>query len=150
VLTKKGKSRVHQPPPSEDETPAFYEAQLVHYGLKPLKTRPAAKNALLVSFKANDRTLTVPEGIVKLESDLAAQFEVKNAVARKKHHAQRKREREAEELKHKKRKRDEEELMAEFHETTSKKAKPNQVCYPPSASPRPPLTLRDSHQLLCL
>jgi hypothetical protein len=50
--------------------------------------------------------------------------------------------REAEELKRKKRKRDEEELMAEFHETTFKKAKPNQVCYPPSASPRPPLTLR--------
>jgi len=44
----------------------------VHYGLKPLKTRPAAKNALLVSFKANDRTLTVPEGIVKLESDFGS------------------------------------------------------------------------------
>ncbi|KAI9870113.1 MAG: hypothetical protein M1830_004672, partial [Pleopsidium flavum] len=126
VLTKKGKPRVHQPPPHKDETAAFYEAQLVHYGLKPLKTKPAAKNALLVSLEANNRTLTVPEGILKLERELAAQFEAKNAVARKEYHAQREREREAEELKRKKRKREEEDLIAEFRKPTSKKAKSNQ------------------------
>lgn len=149
VLTKQGKPRVHQPPPHKDPTVAFYEAQLVHYGLKPLKTKGPAKKALLVAFEANNGTLTVPENIARLERDLAAQFEVKDAAAKNEYYAEKERKMAAEELKRKKRKREEEDLVADFRKTVSKKAKVNKAGHPPSGL-RPLLMLQGRSHLHCL
>lgn len=46
----------------------FYAAQLMHYGLKPLKTKPAAKKKLLSAFGGHEgKTLLVPKSILDLE-----------------------------------------------------------------------------------
>jgi hypothetical protein len=37
VLTKKGVPRKRQPPPHQDESDAYYTAQLMHLDLKPMK-----------------------------------------------------------------------------------------------------------------
>ncbi|KAL8804917.1 MAG: hypothetical protein Q9200_005631 [Gallowayella weberi] len=129
AYTKKGKLKVHQPPKHKDETQHFYEAQTIHYGLKPFKTKTAAKNALLNAFKGHGSgpgpTLTVPEKITKLEEDLAIQYSAKNAVAKKKYEEERALRKVAEEKAKRKRKQDEADLMAEFIEDSNKKAKPN-------------------------
>ena len=99
ALTKQGKPRVQQPRPHRNESAGFYQAQLVHHGLKPLKTKGPAKNALLAAIQANNGTLAVPENILRLERDLAAQLGPRTAVARRETYAERERERAAEELK---------------------------------------------------
>ena len=83
VLTKKGKPRIHQPPPHKDETAAFYQAQLVHYGLRPLKDKKRAKDLLLEAAEASDRNLTVPASIRELESLLAQEHGAQRQEARK-------------------------------------------------------------------
>ncbi len=127
VLTKKGEPRVRQPPAHKDQTGAFYEAQLVHYGLKPLKTKSAAKRALLLEFDCNEGKLNVPEAFRELEDELAAQFRRENSEARKEYRAEMERKRQAEELRRKKRKREEDKVIAEFSKITSKKPKRDTV-----------------------
>lgn len=134
VLTRQGKPRVHQPPPHKDPSAAFYEAQLVHYGLEPQpqlrKAKGHAKNALLFAFEASVYgTLTVPRRLVRLERDLAAQFEAKDAAAKRESNAQWEREMAEIQLKWRKRKREDDELVAEFREATAtaKRAKGNTV-----------------------
>ncbi|KAL7414311.1 hypothetical protein BDY24DRAFT_414520 [Mrakia frigida] len=51
-LTKAGTKRVNKAKRHVDESAEFYTAQLLHYGLKPLKTRAPAKAALLKAFEA--------------------------------------------------------------------------------------------------
>jgi hypothetical protein len=50
ALRKDGKPKVHQPDPHRDETEKFYCAQCIHYGLRPLKSKSAAKKELLRAF----------------------------------------------------------------------------------------------------
>ena len=135
AYTKAGKLRVHQPAPHKDETQHFYEAQLRHYGLKPLKSKPAAKNALLAAFNGG-KILTVPESILKIERKLAAEYKIKNEVAEKEYRQEKQRQKEAEEKERKKRKREENDLLAEILDEPSstsaraqKKAKPSKVNY---------------------
>lgn len=79
-LKKNGQLHAYQPTPHKDQTAGFYEAQLVHYGLKPLKTKPAAKHALLVAFKGDKKGLKVPPEITKLEKEMTALFEKKRKL----------------------------------------------------------------------
>lgn len=72
----------------------------------------------------------MPKEIVKLRNELTAQYEAKNAQAKKEYYAAEKRAAQAEDLKRKKRKREEGELTAELHMTTSKKAKSKKVRQP--------------------
>lgn len=56
---------------SVDYPPHFYSAQLLHYGLKALKTKLAAKKKFLSLFNALDgRTLQVPKSILEFEETL--------------------------------------------------------------------------------
>ncbi|KAL1738716.1 hypothetical protein HDZ31DRAFT_69698, partial [Schizophyllum fasciatum] len=75
VLTKKGQVAKRQPPPHKDPPAHFYTAQMLHYGLKPLKTRDPAKRKLLAAFEGRD-TLAVPAHILQLEQELATEFAV--------------------------------------------------------------------------
>lgn len=53
----------------------FYAAQLLHYGLKPLKTKAAARKKLLEAFSGQDgRTLEVPQSILDLEARLRKRY----------------------------------------------------------------------------
>ncbi|KAL8682040.1 MAG: hypothetical protein Q9186_001916 [Xanthomendoza sp. 1 TL-2023] len=123
AYTKKGTLKVHQPPKHKDETQHFYEAQIIHYGLKPLKSKAAAKNALLKAFKSPGSNLPVPQEIHKIQEDLATKYSEKNVVAKKKYEEERVLRKVAEEKARRKRKQDEEDLIAEFLEDSSKKAK---------------------------
>jgi len=69
ALTKAGKVAKRQPKDThKDEEAHFYAAQLVHYGLKPLKTREPAKKRLLAAFGGADgKTLEVPKAVLELE-----------------------------------------------------------------------------------
>ncbi|KAK7691532.1 hypothetical protein QCA50_004931 [Cerrena zonata] len=80
VLTKKGVPAKRQPF-HKDETGHFYCAQLLHYGLKPLKTKAAAKKHLLAAF-GSDQTLRVPDHIVQLENELKDLYARSNAQAK--------------------------------------------------------------------
>ncbi len=79
VYTKSGTLAKRQPPPFKDRPGHFYRAQLVHYGLKPVTVKKAAKGLLLSAFD-QDNTLAVPNNILRLEADLKAQFEQKDKV----------------------------------------------------------------------
>ncbi|KAI9460042.1 hypothetical protein F5148DRAFT_1150783 [Russula earlei] len=81
VLTKKGVPRKRQPHPHRDETGAYYTAQMMHYGLKPLKTKQAAKRALLAMFR-DGHNLEVPDRLQKLEEDLRDLWHVENEKGR--------------------------------------------------------------------
>jgi hypothetical protein len=81
VLTKKGVPRKRQPSPHRDETTAYYRAQLLLFGLKPLKTKPAAKSALLAAFR-DGQDLKVPEQLQKLEDELSTLWHAENEKAR--------------------------------------------------------------------
>ena len=73
ALTKAGKVAKRQPKDThKDEEAHFYEAQLVHYGLKPLKTREPAKKRLLAGF--NGANLEVPKVILDLEVALREEW----------------------------------------------------------------------------
>ena len=77
VLTKAGKVAKRQPKDThKDEEAHFYTAQLVHYGLKPLKTREAAKKRLLAGFGGvNGKSLEVPKVVLELEVTLRKEWE---------------------------------------------------------------------------
>ena len=84
VLTKAGKVAKRQPAPHRDPPGHFYCAQLLHYGLKPLKTKDAAKRHLLAAFGA-DGQLSVPNGILELEKTLRHEYRQANDIAKKKY-----------------------------------------------------------------
>ena len=84
VLTKAGKVAKRQPAPHRDPPGHFYCAQLLHYGLKPLKTKDAAKRHLLAAFGADGR-LSVPDEILELEKTLRQEYRQANDIARKKY-----------------------------------------------------------------
>jgi hypothetical protein len=79
LLTKKGKPRVRQPPPHEDETGRFYSAQCIHYGLPPKSDKSAAKEALMRFAEANDYKFIIPPAVAEVEAKLAKEFEAKKA-----------------------------------------------------------------------
>ena len=131
--TKAGKLRKN-PPNHRDETQYFYCAQLLHYGLKPLKSKSAAKKALLAAFGDSKTELRVPEHILKLEKELEAQFKAKEAVLLEAKEKAKEKEREIKEIAYKKRKREDDALIAEVQEQAStavgsgKKQKGGPVC----------------------
>lgn len=96
VLTKKGTVAKRQPPPHKDETEHFYCAQLIHYGLKPLKTKAAAKKALLAAL-AGGSILEVPDRIRELEKALQDEYGKANEKAREEYRERKKREEEEKE-----------------------------------------------------
>ena len=133
VLTKAGKPRVHQPPPHKDETGAFYEAQLVHYGLKRFKTKAAAKKALLAAFKANGGKLEVPREIQDLERHLKVRFAEANSQARQLYEEEKAHQQQQRQQQQLKRKREADQLMAEISKAqkllkSPKRAKHDKVC----------------------
>ncbi|KAL1709207.1 hypothetical protein EV121DRAFT_286854 [Schizophyllum commune] len=80
--TKKDNIAKGLPPPHKDPPPHFYTAQMIHYGLKPLKTRDPAKKKLLAAFGGSS-ILAVPAHILQLEQQLATEFAVNNKGAAK-------------------------------------------------------------------
>lgn len=74
ALIKKGDVAKGQPRPHKDEPGHFYIAQLALYGLKPYKTKDAAKKHLLAAFNGG-RTLAVAPHIVQLECELKEEYE---------------------------------------------------------------------------
>ncbi|KAK0446345.1 hypothetical protein EV421DRAFT_1707610 [Armillaria borealis] len=79
VYTKSGTLAKRQPSPFKDRPGHFYRARLVHYGLKPVTVKKAAKGLLLSAFD-QDNTLAVPNNILRLEAGLKAKFEQKDEV----------------------------------------------------------------------
>lgn len=64
---------------------SFYRAQLIHYGLKELKTRDAARKALQRAIEAaQNHHLPIPQDIVLIEQDLKAKWDAAKAAADKK------------------------------------------------------------------
>jgi hypothetical protein len=59
-----------------DPTGHWYEAQLLHYGLRPSKTKAVAKQRLLDAV--NGGKLAVPTDIVKIEADLKKEWKKKD------------------------------------------------------------------------
>ena len=84
TLTKKGTVAKKQPVPHKDHAAHFYCAQLIHYGLKPLKTREPAKKKLLAAFGAG-QMLSVPASILQLEIAMKEEWKKANEVAEEKY-----------------------------------------------------------------
>jgi hypothetical protein len=82
LLTKAGKVAKRQPPPRKDMPGHFYCAQLLHYGLKPLKTKEPAKKQLLAAF--TNGALSVPQHILTLEDTLQKEWDKANVIAKAK------------------------------------------------------------------
>lgn len=114
AYTKKGTLRVHQPVPHKDETESFYIAQLLHYGLKHLKSKQAAKKALLAAYENQGSNLTVPDNVYKIERDLSTEYRLKNEAANKEHDQQKLLREAAAAEERKKRKREDDEMLSEF------------------------------------
>jgi intergrase/recombinase len=57
----------------------FYVAQLLHYGLPPMKTKDPAKTRLLMAF-GTQRELIVPKHILELEKSLKKQYSQANEL----------------------------------------------------------------------
>ncbi|KAF9000275.1 hypothetical protein BDQ17DRAFT_1543303 [Cyathus striatus] len=77
VLTKAGNVPKHKPKPHKDPSPQFYRAQLIHYGLPELKTKPAVKKKLLAAFKdgpKGEKILEVPQSILDLERQMRGEW----------------------------------------------------------------------------
>ena len=72
------RSKALQQSQTKDPVGHWYEAQLIHYGLQPSKTKAVAKVRLLEALNTNQ--LAVPERIVRLEEGLRKEF---NAAERK-------------------------------------------------------------------
>lgn len=135
--TKAGKLRKN-PPRHTDETQHFYVAQLTHYGLKPTKSKQAAKSTLLAAYDSKEGLL-VPKHILQMEEDLESEFRAKQAVLLEKKKIKEEKQREQDEKQRQKRKRDEGTLLAEIEEASKsspsrKKQKSKPVCLS-----RPPL-----------
>ncbi|KAL9080509.1 MAG: hypothetical protein Q9157_000743 [Trypethelium eluteriae] len=111
MLTKKGKPRVHRPPPHKDETGRFYSAQCVHYGIKSRSSKELAKKALSAYAKANDGKFVVPPEVAKVTAELESEYKSKKAEYDAKMHAIKTRKKSAEEVSRKKRKREEGRLL---------------------------------------
>ena len=113
VLTKAGYVAKRQPPPHKDPPGHFYCAQLIHYGLKPLKTKEPAKKKLLEAFggKPNNPTLPVPKENVKLEETLRKQYLRANEIAKKISEEDKRLKEIQQEERRKKRKRDDDVIM---------------------------------------
>jgi len=112
-LTKAGKIAKRQPPPHKDEPGHFYCAQLLHYGLKPLKTKEPAKKHLLAAFTANG-TLSVPQHILTLEDILRKEWDKANVIAKAKYEEEKLAREIEEETQRKKRKRENDAFMREI------------------------------------
>lgn len=116
-MTKKGTVAKRQPPPHKDETGGFYSAQLIHYGLKPLKTKAPAKKALLAAFTKGENgkmELKVPERIEKLRDELREEYRVANEKARTEYKEEQRRQKEEEERRHLEREKRNAELIKEI------------------------------------
>ena len=96
VLTKKGQVARRQPTPHRDEPAHFYTAQLIHHGLKPYKSKDAAKKQILAAFDRTNRTISVPIHILQLEAELKEGWERNNNVAETKYQEEKERQRNAE------------------------------------------------------
>jgi hypothetical protein len=94
LLTKAGKVAKRQPSPHRDLPGHFYVAQLLHYGLAPLKTKEPAKKRLLAAF-GTQKQLAVPEHMLELEKSLKAEYSQVKEIAEKKY-AEEKKQREKE------------------------------------------------------
>lgn len=67
---------------ARDQHVSFYRAQLVHYGLKDLKTRDAAKKAIQRTIEAApNHELTVPPALLELERELESEWDTAKAAA---------------------------------------------------------------------
>ncbi|KAI9702119.1 MAG: hypothetical protein M1836_001463 [Candelina mexicana] len=79
-LTKSGKpSKRNIPPPPPDPAGHWYEAQLLHYGLKPSKDKQTAKKRLLKAIE--DETLILPTFVATLEGELKKEWNTANKQA---------------------------------------------------------------------
>ena len=113
LLTKAGKVAKRQPLPHQDKPGHFYVAQLLHYGLPPLKTKNPAKKRLLAAF-GTQKTLTVPEHILELERSLNLEYSQAKKITDQKY-AEEKKQREKEKLaQHQKQKREDALFMQQF------------------------------------
>ncbi|KZO96512.1 hypothetical protein CALVIDRAFT_563983 [Calocera viscosa TUFC12733] len=63
---------LEQTPQTKDESDHFYTAQLMHYGLKPLKTKAAAKKSLVAALE--NGKLLVPGHLEQLRRELQAEY----------------------------------------------------------------------------
>lgn len=73
MKTKSGEVSKRQP--KDTHNAQFYTAQMIHYGLKPLKTREPAKKKLLASYSNDDaRVLQIPANITLLEESMAKEW----------------------------------------------------------------------------
>ncbi|KAJ7112427.1 hypothetical protein C8R43DRAFT_1040722 [Mycena crocata] len=123
VLTKAGKVAKRQPRPHQDESEEFYLSQVAHYGLQPVKTKEAAKRALLSAF-GSKKTLQVPAKILKLEEEMREEYRVANKVAKAKYLENQRQEEKKEEEKRNKRKRERDAIMENFLQETDKSDRP--------------------------
>lgn len=122
ALRKDGKPKVHQPPKHRDETQDFYCAQCVLYGLKPLKTKPAAKKELLKAL-GTGKVIAVPQHLLDLEREMKAEYAVANVAAKEKYEQEKKVRAEAERNRQLKRKRAEDDLLKEIADAREKSSK---------------------------
>lgn len=72
--------------PPVDQVGHWYEAQLLHYGLPPSKTKAVAKVRLLDALNAGK--LSVPPEIVRLENEMKKEYQAADKKARAAHKAQ--------------------------------------------------------------
>ncbi|KAL9613169.1 MAG: hypothetical protein Q9167_002289 [Letrouitia subvulpina] len=104
-----------------DPGPAFTQkgklkAQLIHYGLKPLTSKAAAKRALLTAIENAEGELKVPDSVKDVERRLKEEYERENVKKEKEYREQKRRREEKKREDSRKRKRVEEELMKEISE----------------------------------
>ncbi|KAK5950748.1 hypothetical protein OHC33_008131 [Knufia fluminis] len=110
-------------PPHKDKPAEFYHAQCIHYGIKPFKTKPAAKRALLEAFRAQGGRLAVPQSAVDIEQELKKEFAEANATAKRKYEADKLERQEQSWKKQVKRKREEDSLVEEVSTAAAKRVK---------------------------
>ena len=121
VLRKDGKPKVHQPKYRE-KSDQFYRAQCVHYGLKPFKSKAAAKKELLRAFGAS-KMLNVPQSIRGIEKELELEYATANAIAKKEREQERLVQTELETKRQLKRKREDEQVLQTISDAGKKKTK---------------------------
>ena len=119
---------LNHPPAHQDESEEFYMAQLRHYGMEPQESIQAAKKTLLAAFQG-DKGLAVPENMVQLEKDLAAESRDSNAAGKQESRKQTPLQKKPNGRETVKRRIDEAELLAGTHTSFQKKSKTNEVCF---------------------